>query len=82
MYIVPQDDQLVITSRIETIHIDQVHVGQAATLRFSAFDQPIQRPSCFGTVQIVSADVLQDEVDGPVLFTRRSCCPTRASWSG
>ncbi len=63
MYIVPQDDRLVINSRVETIHIDQVHIGQEAILRFSAFDQR-QTPELTGVVQRVSADVLTDEVTG------------------
>ena len=48
MYIVPKDAPLIVRSRIETIHIDQVHVGQEAALRFSAFDQrttpEVERP--------------------------------------
>ncbi|MEO1551216.1 MAG: HlyD family efflux transporter periplasmic adaptor subunit, partial [Pseudomonadota bacterium] len=63
MYIVPQDENLVISSRIETIHIDQVRLGQAATLRFSAFDQRTT-PELNGTVTKISADVLTDEVTG------------------
>ena len=39
MYVVPKDAPLVVKVRVETIHIDQVHVGQEAVLRFSAFDQ-------------------------------------------
>ena len=38
MYIIPQDQPLVVSARIDAIHIDQVHIGQPATLRFTAFD--------------------------------------------
>ena len=60
MYIVPRDTQLIVRSRIDTIHIDQVHVGQAAGLRFSAFDQRTT-PEVTGHVSAVSADIFVDE---------------------
>ena len=63
MYIIPQDIPLIITTRIETIHIDNVRVGQPATLRFSTFDQRTT-PEIFGTVINVSADVFTDEQTG------------------
>ncbi|QIK39357.1 HlyD family type I secretion periplasmic adaptor subunit [Pontivivens nitratireducens] len=63
MFIVPQDSPLVITSRIETINIDQVVVGQEAVLRFAAFDQRTT-PELYGVVTRISADVLTDEVSG------------------
>lgn len=63
MYIVPQDSPLVIASRIETINIDQIVVGQEAVLRFSAFDQRTT-PELYGVVTRISADVLTDEASG------------------
>ena len=63
MFIVPQDEPLVISTRVEAIHIDQVHVGQEATLRFAAFDQRTT-PEIFGAVTKVSPDVFQDEQTG------------------
>lgn len=63
LYVVPTDSPLVINSRIEAIHVDQVHVGQDASLRFSTFDQRTT-PEIFGKVVKVSADVFQDEVTG------------------
>ncbi|AML53804.1 HlyD family type I secretion periplasmic adaptor subunit [Falsihalocynthiibacter arcticus] len=63
MYIIPQDQPLVVASRVEAIHIDQVHVGQEATLRFTAFDQR-QTPEIFGRVLRLSPDVFTDEVTG------------------
>ena len=63
MYIIPQDQPLVISSRIPSIHIDQVRVGQEATLRFSAFDQRTT-PEIRGQVTKVSADVFTDENTG------------------
>ncbi len=60
LYIVPQDSPLVVRSRIDAIHIDQVHVGQAATLHFSTFDRRTT-PEVAGVVSGVSADVFEDE---------------------
>jgi membrane fusion protein, type I secretion system len=63
MYVVPQDTPLIVRTRIDTIHIDQVHVGQEAILRFSAFDQRTT-PELRGHVTDVSADAYSDERTG------------------
>jgi HlyD family secretion protein len=63
LYIIPQDSPMVVKSRIESIHIDQVHVGQEAALRFSTFDQRTT-PEVIGHIAQVSADVFTDEVTG------------------
>ena len=39
MYLVPQDRPLIIASQVQTIHIDQVAVGQEVNLRLSALNQ-------------------------------------------
>ena len=63
MYVIPQDQPLIVTTQVEAIHIDQVHVGQTATLRFPAFNQRLT-PEVIGQVTAISADVLQDEATG------------------
>ena len=63
LYIIPQDSPMLVKSRIESIHIDQVHVGQEAALRFSTFDQRTT-PEVIGHVARLSADVFTDEVTG------------------
>ena len=63
MYIVPKDTPLIVRTRIDPIHIDQVHVGQEAMLRFSAFDQRTT-PELTGHVTAVSADAYEDERTG------------------
>jgi len=60
MYIVPTDRPLVIASRIDTIHIDQVFVGQQVSLRFSGFDRRTT-PELLGTVTKLSADSFVDD---------------------
>ena len=63
MYVIPQDQPLVVSARVDSIHVDQIHVGQDASLRFTAFDQRLT-PEIFGAVSDVSADIFQDEVTG------------------
>ena len=63
MFIIPQDQPLVIASRVDATQVDQVFVGQPAVLRFSAFDQRTT-PELAGKVVGISADVLTDEATG------------------
>ncbi len=67
MYVIPQDQPLVIAGRIEPIHIDQVYLGQPAGLRFSAFEQRVT-PELFGHVTAVSADAFTDDVTGQTYY--------------
>lgn len=68
MYIVPKDSPFVISSRIEPIHIDQVHQGQDVKLVFSSFNSRTT-PELDGVVTKVSADVFTDEVTGQVYYS-------------
>lgn len=63
LYVIPQDQPLIVSARVEAIHIDQVFVGQTATLRFTAFNQRLT-PEVIGQVTSISADVFQDEITG------------------
>ena len=63
LYVIPQDQPLIVSARVDAIHIDQIHIGQTATLRFSAFNQRLT-PEVEGQVISVSADIFQDEVTG------------------
>ncbi len=63
MYVIPQDQPLVVSARIDTSSIDQIHVRQEATLRFTVFDQR-NTPELFGHVSKVSPDVITDEASG------------------
>lgn len=60
LYLVPQDRPLIIASKVEPIHIDQVFPGQDVVLRFSAFDQN-STPELYAHVVNVSADAFTDE---------------------
>jgi len=63
LYIIPQDRPLVIATRIDPIHIDEVFPGQEVNLRFSALDSRTT-PELVGTVIQVSADAFLDETRG------------------
>jgi HlyD family secretion protein len=70
MLIVPESEILAVEARIQPQEIDQVHVGQTAALRFSAFNQRTT-PELDGVVSLVSADVAQDQKTGAYYYTIR-----------
>ena len=70
MLIVPDGDALAIEAKIPTRDIDQVYFGQAATLRFAAFNQKTT-PEVEGPVTMVSADLTQDPRSGASYYTVR-----------
>lgn len=70
LYIVPQDQPLVIGVQVATIHVDQVHVGQEVILRFSAFDTR-RTPQILGRVISISPDALSDEATGASYYRAR-----------
>lgn len=63
MYIIPQDEPLIVSVRVNSVDIDEVSVGQEVSLRFSAFDQR-RRPPVPGNVSKISADIIIDEATG------------------
>ena len=60
LFLIPQDRPLVIATRVDPIHIDQIVPGQSVNLRFSALDQR-NTPELQGQVTLVSADAFEDE---------------------
>ena len=60
MYLIPQDRPLVINAQVQTIHVDEVHVGQKVRVMFPAFSSRTT-PELWGHVVTVSADALVDE---------------------
>lgn len=67
LYIVPQDQPLVIGVRVEPIHVDEIHIGQEVLVRMAALDSRIT-PELSGRVTNVSPDVLTDENTGATFF--------------
>lgn len=70
MQIVPSSDALVAEMRLRPRDIDQVHTGEPAVLRLTAFNQRTT-PELTGTVAQVSADVLVDAASGESWYTAR-----------
>jgi HlyD family secretion protein len=68
MLIVPEADLLRVEAKVEPQQIDQLHVGQRAVLRFSAFNQRTT-PELNGEVSHVSADVSQDQKTAVSFYT-------------
>jgi HlyD family secretion protein len=74
MMIVPEYDLLTVEAKIPPKDIDQVHRGQRAIMRFSAFNQRTT-PELNGEVSLVSADVTADQRTGTNFYTVRVSIP-------
>ncbi len=70
MLIVPDADRLTVEVRVQPQDIDSVRQGQAAVLRFSAFNARTT-PEIGGEVTRVSADVTTDPKTGQSYYTAR-----------
>jgi len=70
MLIVPAADKLIVEAKVQPQDIDQVHVGQPATMRFTSFNSRTT-PEINGEVSVVSADVTQDQRTGASYYTVR-----------
>jgi HlyD family secretion protein len=68
LHIVPQDRALVIQTRIDPIHVDQVFPGQPVTLRLPAFDAR-STPELAGVIIRVSPDALTDASTGASFYS-------------
>lgn len=67
MYIVPQDQALVVSARVQAPDVDQIVAGQEVSLRFTALDQRFT-PEIFGVLNTVSADSFLDETTGKAYY--------------
>jgi len=63
LYVVPQDERLVVAARVDSTQVDSVYAGQEVVLRFSAF-QSRTTPELKGTLDRVSPDALIDDATG------------------
>ncbi|WP_137136966.1 HlyD family efflux transporter periplasmic adaptor subunit, partial [Rhizobium sp. FKY42] len=70
MQIVPVNDTLVIEARVQPADIDQLHVGQKAALRFTAFNQRTT-PEILGEIKTVAADLIINQQTGESWYTTR-----------
>jgi HlyD family secretion protein len=74
MLIVPDADQLSVESKVNPQDIDQIQIGQAAMLRFSALNQRTT-PEIFGKVTRIAADATTDQRTGQTYYTIRIGMP-------
>jgi len=70
MLIVPDADTLTVEAKISPQDIDQLFLGQQATLRFVAFNMRTT-PEIKGTVNFISADITQDQRTGLGYYVAR-----------
>ena len=63
MLVVPDADTLMVEVKIAPQDIDQLYLGQVATLRFTAFNARTT-PEIDGKVSLISADITQDQRTG------------------
>ncbi|TDV88245.1 epimerase transport system membrane fusion protein [Halomonas alkaliantarctica] len=70
MDIVPSNEGFVVEARIPTRDIDNIHIGQFAEIRFSAFNQRLT-DVIDGEVIYVSADSFEDEATGAKYYRAR-----------
>lgn len=68
--IVPQSDELIIEASVSPNDIDNVAVGQEASIRFSAFGRAVV-PTIYGNVLSISADRLVNESTGMPYYLAR-----------
>ena len=67
LYLIPQNQPLVISTQVAPSDIDQVYLNQRVSLNFSSFNQRTT-PTLFGRVSTVSADSFQDQQTGQSYF--------------
>jgi HlyD family secretion protein len=74
MLIVPEGDALVIEAKVAPQDIDHVHPGQAAFVRFTAFNQRTT-PELHGTVQRIAADLTKEPQSNQAYYVARIALP-------
>jgi HlyD family secretion protein len=67
MSVIPKNELLLVSAKIQTHEIDQVYIGQKALVRISAFKQRIT-PELEATVTGISPDETKDEKSGQSFF--------------
>jgi HlyD family secretion protein len=70
MEVVPDSDELQVEAHVQPKDIDHVHMGQAAFVRFSAFNQRTT-PQLSGQVSFVSPDTTADPKSNATFYTVR-----------
>lgn len=74
MLIVPDDDHLLVDTRVSPLDIDRLHVGQAVSVRLSSFDVRTT-PDLKGAIKAISPDLTRDQATGAQYYTVRLDIP-------
>jgi HlyD family secretion protein len=74
MLLIPDDEDLAIEVKVPPQEIDHLHVGQQASLRFSAFNQHTT-PEIEGEVSLVAGDLTSDQRTGASYYVVRISVP-------
>lgn len=77
MYIVPMDNEFMLTVKVKPTDIDQVFVGQSTEIKFTAFRLNFV-PVIYGEVVSVGADALPDDTDRRAYYRVRVSIPKEA----
>lgn len=70
MLIVPETDALLLEVQVAPTDIDQLHVGQQATIRLPGFNQRTT-PELQAAIHTISAETSRDEITGAAYYTAR-----------
>lgn len=73
--IVPQGDRLIVEAQVAPQHIDRLHAGLPADVRFDAYSSRAERPLVRGSVEVVSADALINQRTGAPYYAMRVTVP-------
>ena len=74
MLVVPDSDALIIEAKVQPTDVDQIHLGQKAVVRFSAFNRRTT-PELNGEVIEIGADVTQDDKKNESYYSVRIQVP-------
>ncbi|MGZ5909406.1 MAG: HlyD family type I secretion periplasmic adaptor subunit [Reyranella sp.] len=74
MLVVPDSDALIIEAKVQPTDVDQIHLGQKAVVRFSAFNRRTT-PELNGEVIEIGADVTQDDKKNESYYSVRIQIP-------
>jgi HlyD family secretion protein/epimerase transport system membrane fusion protein len=70
MYVVPNDDRLIVEAQLSVNNIDDVRLGESVEIRLSGLNQR-KTPMLFGTLTYVSPDRTADERTGMPFYVAR-----------
>ena len=74
LWIVPEDERLVLDTRIDAVSRDQVWIGQQARVKFPGFNQRTT-PEVIGEVKSLGADAIADEHTGQRFYQAEIAIP-------